>query len=909
MDFDVFRQQSEVLWSKSNSRDLKRVGGPLRYHLFLYHLLDSGAVATQLWHSSLPAAIKAWVARMVNLDIETAGRLIAFWCALHDIGKANPLFQEQIHTGYVGELNRVGLCVPRQRKIDIYHGMVSGYFLAENEVVPLPVAIAISGHHGTWNCPEEIYPGNIGGAEWDSYRKMAVQLVAEVLDVPMSQSINLPLCQETNAFATWLSGFISVADWIASNETYFEYQSHWVAPEVYFSLALKQAKDALQKLGWIGWQPRGTEVSFAEMFPRTPNPRPLQQAVFEIARSAQLDRPFLMILEAPTGIGKTEVALYLADTWLQTTRGAGLYIGMPTQATSNSIYERTLDVLKDRYPDDLVPISLAHGQAAWNEMVNQITLSEIGEQGHGTVVATEWFQNNRKRTLLTPFGVGTVDQTFLGILQTRHFFVRLFGLAGKVVVFDEVHAYDSYMFTLFSRLLRWLRVLGASVIVLSATLPDRFRRRIISAYVGSEAEFADEPCYPRLTLAAVGKPVRVYNLYESLNLDDRQRCISLTWKRDDELIEVLQDSLENGGCAAIVCNTVARAIELFKRLQPANLVPEEHLYLFHARFPQYRRRAIEEEIVARFGKKRPSLDGSQVEGFSRPEKAIVVATQVIEQSLDIDFDLLVTEIAPVDLILQRGGRLWRHQRPRPAGMAGPELVIIEPEILETGGPNFGRSRRVYSPLLLMKTFLTLQPRNQIIPVQETRELIEAVYGEDLTRFENSEWFTDILRWEQEYTDKNSTIEAKAKACLIAEPTDTNLLYTDSLDLRDEDDPTVYRHYRAMTRYSSGLSLQVICLQLRNDRLYLHRSSKAPIVDLARLKDDPSLLKQVLDHSVTIHHEDAIIELLQRDDPYSTQDIPALRFARILPFEDGHFNLGKYTFILTDRYGLEIDENK
>ena len=294
--------------------------------------------------------------------------------------------------------------------------------------------------------------------------------------------------QEQNMFLTILSGLTSVADWIGSrNEECFGYAQQPMSTRQYALRSVALARKGLIDLGWIGWQPSVFEQTFAEAFEylHIQSPRPLQQAVIDLACAAI--SPTLMILEAPTGVGKTEIALYIADRWLGENAGRGLYVAMPTQATSNQMYTRVGDFLHRQYPDMKLNYHLVHGQAAWaDDLVKQVELQGVGDDSLAHINAESWF-GPRKRTLLAPFGVGTVDQALMSVLQTRHFFVRLLGLSHKVVIFDEVHAYDTYMNTLFHRLLTWLNAIGTSVIVLSATLPAQTRRDLGQSVYGSRS--------------------------------------------------------------------------------------------------------------------------------------------------------------------------------------------------------------------------------------------------------------------------------------------------------------------------------------------------------------------------------------------------------------------------------------
>jgi len=888
MDPQEFDRLSTVLWSKSDRQDQKR------YHLFIYHLIDAGAVALRLWEAALSGAVREEIARFLGLDPEEAGKLIAYWCALHDIGKASPVFQSK-HPDMKEKAKAVRFSFDGVMNPAAYHSLVSGRFLEESGQIPLQVHIAISGHHGAWNCDYEFGSDSYGGGLWQDYRLETMARLAALLGPgEAARQLTFAENEDSNLFATWLSGFITAADWIASNEELFPFKSELMPLEEYFQEALQRAGQALHRLGWVGWKARGEAVTFAKMFPKTPIPRPIQARIFSIFEEAGPDEPFLLIVEAPTGIGKTEIALYLADRWLQACGGSGLYMAMPTQATSNQIFDRTVEVLRYRYPEELVPIVLAHGQAAWSERVNAIRLADVGRETNQSVAAMEWFQNNRKRSLLAPFGVGTVDQAFLGILQTRHFFVRLFGLKRKVVIFDEVHAYDVHMQALFGRLLAWLRGLGTAVIVLSATLPENFRQQIVRAYCGTEAEVQPDLAYPRLTLAVAGKTAPPVDLSGEIS-KEQDRELRLGWVSIPELAQVLESRLSKGGCAAVVCNTVARAQELYQQLKEARIVPKEELYLFHARFPQAWRQAKENDVLEKFGKGKDGQKNERGEEVNpkRPEKALVIATQVIEQSLDLDFDLMVSELAPVDLMLQRAGRLHRHKRARPEGLERPELLLLEPECDAQGLPDFGRSGRVYHRSLLLKSLLALKEHSILHIVSQTRALIEQVYAPGEPPDLEPALAEKLRGWMSAEKLQDQRIEVEARASLVAEPANEDLLYARQADLRDEEDPLLHRHYRALTRHSR-----------KDGRLYLDPDYQQEL-DKEKLAHDFSHLKNVLEMRLSLNRSDAVIELLKSNRLLQESEIAALRYARIMPFEGGRFETERLVFQLDYFLGLSI----
>ncbi|MEJ7654067.1 MAG: HD domain-containing protein [Chloroflexia bacterium] len=347
----------------------------------------------------------------------------------------------------------------------------------------------------------------VGRGRWQAAREDLADRLASLLELPSALLSGLD-----HANAMKLAGLVSVCDWIGSNEDFFPHAAGEAptVPELdvesYWRQAREVARRALHELGWSAWRPAPGSLTFADLFPGK-EPRPLQTEAVELAES--LDGPGLVVVEAPMGEGKTEAAFYLADRWSVDLEQRGVYFALPTQATSNQMYGRAAEFLGSRYPDEVVNLQLAHGQAALHSTERQsfqpggLYDEAAGSDGApATVLAAEWF-THRKRALLAPFGVGTVDQALLAVLQTRHGFVRLFGLAGKTVVVDEVHAYDAYMTTLLSRLLEWLGALGSPVVLLSATLPQRRREDLLRAYArgaGWDApnELQTAP-YPRLS--------------------------------------------------------------------------------------------------------------------------------------------------------------------------------------------------------------------------------------------------------------------------------------------------------------------------------------------------------------------------------------------------------------------------
>jgi len=896
------------MWAKTDKEH-----GTDKLHPLIYHMLDVGECALALWQYALSDQTRQAFAGWLGLDIENSGRQLAFWASLHDLGKAAPGFQRKYQPA-IPILEKEGFVFPAPTLTPAHHGILSTWALLEllthetgiEASDARKIAFALGGHHGAWPTNDRIQSPALqssdkGDGLWDAARKDLLLIVKDIYQ-PVN-AVSLPKDQaELNTFLTLFSGMVSVADWIGSMTEHFSFVDDYLPARKYVSKAQHQAKVALGNLGWLGWQTDGTIMSFAEMFPLTPLPREIQSHTIDA--TSNLELPALIILEAPTGIGKTEVALYLADTWVQSRKGKGIYIAMPTQATSNQMFGRVVDFLQKRYPDQIVNTHLVHGAALLEE--NEETPHPEGialddKAAEGNVKAETWFLP-RKRTLLAPFGVGTVDQVLMSVLQTNHFFVRMFGLGQKVIIFDEVHAYDTYMSTLFQRLLRWLRSIGTSVILLSATLSDKTRQELAGAWLGNDEILLPEAAYPRVTIASAGK-VNVVALPAP-----KSRSLQLAWidPTPEQIAGHLAEKLKDGGCAAVICNRVQRAQEVYEALKSRGIVEAENLILFHARFPFEWRNNIEKRVLKIFGKDK---DFPSQANHDRPKKAIVVATQVIEQSLDLDFDYMLTDLAPVDLLLQRAGRLHRHKKndaARPAGLQNPIMAISLPEMIDEQ-PEFGYDIWIYDKVTLLCTWLYLQGRSQLILPEQTVELIESVYGDRINGDLHSKKYPrELEKSKQQMLEDQNIAKAKAKNHLIPSP-DSKLVGADNLQLDDEENPNIHDAFRAATRLASP-GVSIICLHRVGEEIALDSDGKGSGINLSR---QPYLqeAKKFLKYAVNIQNYKAVPYFVEKMNTLSAgwKKSALVRYHYPVVFNNGKWDEinAPFTMELSPEFGLKI----
>lgn len=872
------------LWAKADQKTEAM-------HPLLFHLIDCGWVALALWKYSFGEKLRQTLAGFVGLDQEAAGRLFAFWVGLHDLGKASPAFQRKFYPAEA-HLKTMGLSFPDPTSFTAEpHGLVSAWalpsYLKSDNLSDWEVKLlarALGGHHGMWPTDHQYRSPNrmpnLGGDHWKIIRDQIVERLKAVFQPPEVKQFPQEGIDQ-NIFLTVLSGWTSTADWISSMEVHFPYESSQTPEAQYALRAEEQAAAAVHRLGWAGWQPDGQSKSFEEMFPFPP--RPVQSAAIQAVQGVEL--PALAIVEASTGSGKTETALYIADQWLQASGGRGIYIAMPTQATSNQMFRRAKDFLARRYPSDLINIQLAHGQTLLSEDVQPLLLSSIDEDIQGSVRSMTWFLP-KKRVLLAPFGVGTVDQTFLSVLQTRHFFVRLFGLQQKVVIFDEVHAYDVYMAELFWRLLEWLRAIGASVIILSATLPEQTRRRLAQAF-GARLDNSEATTgFPRLMTVSSGRASICPLPAEA------SRTISLArlGRSAAEIAAFLQERLKKGGCAAVICNTIGRSQQVYEAVRDAEIVPPDRLLLFHARFPYGWRHEREDQVIEWFGKQ-----------GQRPEKAIVVATQVIEQSLDLDFDLIISDLAPIDLLIQRAGRLHRHAgRARPDGLTDPIFGITETGHEPHETADFGPDGFVYEPYILLRSQSVLAGREVIRLPEETTQLIEYVYGENNTELSTAEG----KAWNEMEKRRRKSIH-NARTRLTLPPQDEELLTRQNLNL-EEDAPQVHSDLQALTREGPP-GVHLVCLHaLPNGQSCFDPDSPDQTADL-NCEPNGQLTKAYLKNSVQIQHYDLVRHFMAQPQPAAWKMTAALRRHYPVTFKNGRVKLEgiPYTLLLDKELGLRI----
>lgn len=701
------------------------------------HLTDTAGIMEFLFQNRVSDHEKELLREQTGSDCNSL-KYFALSGFMHDLGKASSVFQASIHKGLPASAlstqikleNLSAYSSGKQR-----HHSRMGEVIATKQGYPESFASLIGAHHG-YSQPTSVY------LYWDEILSRLEQYTDyygnqnserqwnQIWD-NMSEAIlkisgydNTDEIPDLSPYLLMMvSGYLVEADWIASNESYFPLLSLRDEGQTAFYPERLQA----------GWKNIGLPAAhgfdsvvknaadFQEMFGFEPNS--FQTAVMETIRKTE--QPGLLILEAPMGIGKTEAALAAAEIMGTKSKVSGIYFGLPTQATSNGLLTRFEHWSAKKSGTMPSAFKLAHSASSFNTQYaslrrGKVRIDDMEQETYdssGNLFVHEWMRSSRLN-LLSDYVIGTVDQGLLAALKQRFVMLRQSGLTGKVTIIDEVHSYSAYTNAFLDGLLVWLGRYKAPVVLISATLPAARKEQMIRSYLYGwngleepelDLDLLNKSTYPGM-IWTDGKYMGSKGTEQTAEAKKIQIKIEKYQSKDQEfkrITELLEETGKQKSCRAVIVNTVKKAQELYAYLIQNGYSP----FLIHSRFTAGDRQKKEEELLRNAGKN----SGSE-------RDFLVIGTQVIEQSLDLDFDFIISELAPVDLLLQRAGRLHRHARSkRPDCLRKPVLSVMVPDADKLSF----LAGSIYEDWLLQETFRNL---NQEVEIpKDIPDLIEKVY--------------------------------------------------------------------------------------------------------------------------------------------------------------------------------------
>lgn len=638
-----------------------------RWHPLPLHALDVAAVGAALLGQ--PGSPAASLGRLLRWSPDETLAITCYLLGLHDIGKFAKRFQAKAPhrfpscfgtdpatlATFAFDHGSAGL-----RLFDQDPGVFLGSALGDSQAW-LPLFSAVFGHHG-----EPPLSDNPLGLRSD-FGKVGirvaqgfVQELRELFDIDL-EGIDANE-GDTRKASHVLAGIAVLADWIGSNQRWFRYREPVEDLEAYWREARAVAAGAVREAGIVS-APTGPALSYGKLIGASATPSPMQ----DWAATAPLPRgPGLFLIEDETGSGKTEAATMLVNRLMRAGRASGVYVALPTMATANAMFDRLAATHEHLFAKGAKPsVALVHGarelhsgfaaaRLAGGQREPPYAVASVPADVTASTACAEWIADDRRRAFPADVGVGTVDQALLAVLPCRHQSLRLLGVSQRILVVDEVHAYDAYMGMEIERLLEFQAALGGSAILLSATLPVATRQRLADAFgrglgLGT-ADMADEAMeYPLATVHSAD----VRSTQPVAAMPGRGRRLPVRFLRTaEEAYDELAAATGSGQAALYVRNTVDDALDAHEAMSARNVAST----VFHARFALVDRLRIERDVVRDFGKAGDEASRS---------RRVLIATQVVEQSLDLDFDLLVSDLAPMDLLIQRAGRLWRHAHRKP----------------------------------------------------------------------------------------------------------------------------------------------------------------------------------------------------------------------------------------------------
>ena len=696
----IYNMDFKILWAKSNP-----------YKSLLNHSFDVGWTAGILLRESIFENYVDYLVKVTKLSKKDTINTIAYLCALHDIGKCHPAFQQKDEEmlATLQELD-MATVVPEQFRHEIYSYVFLKDYMPDikwDERTARIISEVIGLHHqkNGWG---EFLTYEIDDEEKDKDGKTLKEKWTETtinLEKRLRRHFHPKVFvlekKDTNHFATVLLGILIMSDWIASG--------HLAGIDARSYRTLTKYKNAIStavkeqiEIGEIKPEKvnKNKVQKMTQMFPfmKETGLRPLQQLTEKILSE---EIPDVMIVEGPMGCGKTEIGMYAISKMGISHGKYGVNVSMPTCATAEQILKRVQDALNNvGSKSEVIPLT----GTSW--------LTKDGE-------LAKWTEKGRMK-LTTPNSVSTVDTIMLATLLTKYQILRMISLGTKAVLIDEMHAYDSYMLKVLEIELQYFKMLNVPVVIMSATLPVETKKIILNVFSDSVPKI--DTAYPMITTVKDGN----VRQFASAPENEKNYRITLEPKLHiyNAIAEKAVEKVKDGGTLCIFCNSVNSSLAQFTNIEKLCKDTDIQCVLINARRPYEQRENTANHLVEMLGKDRSK----------RPKKLIVVSTQVLEQSIDVDFDYMFSEIAPIDLLLQRIGREHRHSNKgtiREKSPFVPEMVVF----YDQNGTHTNNEKRklIYYDALIRRTYEYLTKKSEFHFPTDIAIAVNDVYNSEFCR--------------------------------------------------------------------------------------------------------------------------------------------------------------------------------
>ncbi|MFF4640525.1 CRISPR-associated endonuclease Cas3'' [Streptomyces olivaceus] len=759
----------------------------LRVYSLLFHLIDVGAVAGVLWDHFLTLSQRKVISTGLNVPQERARSLVCFLAAMHDIGKLIPRFQSCEPLAYV----RLGeeLLADTGPVVHVPHARASmhvglqllgelGFAVGGNDSPAVRAAQCLGGHHGRFlqldvdgAASAQRVEATLGGPAWQDLRRRYARLLWYLFGVDAAPG------RVSVEAAVLITGVTMVADRVASQRRYWvpNADTPSFGAAEHYSRARRQAEEEVERLGLARFAL--DRVPFTTAHPGLEEPNALQRSVMEELPRLVAERGSgIAVVTDAMGTGKSVAALEMSRIFNEHCGSQGVMWLLPATTAADQAYE-VLDRYVRAHRPEYAPVTLVHHHSDLNEAYTGRTLSPADtsvvdgppddpftddqdasfaedetEHGPGAAGPDRWLRG-RDNALLAQYTVSTTDQAQMAVLPVRHSALRMLALSGKTVVVDEAHALDPFSQLQLLRLLQWLGAVKCPVVLLSATMPASTATELVQAYLSGAGRtglngVSFAPGYPGWLFAdaATATPHRMPGPAQDEQRAAQRRTARIRARpviyrllgqagraveegeRLAVIADVLQPVVRDGGCAAVVCATVADAQDTYGHLRRTWTGSPGDLVLVHGRVRGRRRQSTLGDLRRQLGPTGP-----------RPARRVFVTTSLLDVSLDIDVDLMVSDLASVARLLQRLGRLgrfthlWSAGERRPLwwdGQNSPTLTVLHP-VNSRGATALPPGWGTLEPAVALHETARLLPaleKEPLVVPDDVQPLVEQVHG-------------------------------------------------------------------------------------------------------------------------------------------------------------------------------------